>query len=217
MGLIPSHTSSILQKHVLDAIFSLQDLDADIMRQIFIFVPTKFWIRCVSTKLKAAIEQMPGLSIMLSEEGSHNATVDFFLRFCEPIVISKGKCNEDSVWTSALCGAIRRGLIVQRLVLPTETDEDTALRVAVQFQHGLVGHHANVGALEFGFTLDTVSLGPAIESVRQLSEAYMLTVHVVISCTVPTRRYPVENEIGYSICSMQRLDGLAEVRSLQLR
>jgi hypothetical protein len=196
---------------------SLQDLDTDIVRQILKLVPSKFAIRCVSTKLRAAVEQMPGLSIVLSEAGSQNATLEFFLRFSEPIVISKQNCNEGSPWIAGLCCAIQRGLIVQRLVLPTETNEDTALKVALGLKHRLAGHHANVGALEFGFALNTVSLGHEIESIRQLSEVYSLTVHVVISCSVPAPRYPLENEMGYSISSMQRLDGFAEVRSLQLR
>ena len=181
------------------------------------FVPSTFYIRCVSTKLKAAMEQIPGLSIVLSEKGLQNATLEFFLQFCEPIVILKRRCNEDSAWISAFCCAIRRGLVVQRLVLPTETEEDSALKVALRLKHSLAGHHANVGSLEFGFALDTVSLGPAVESVRQLSEAYLLKVHATILCTVPTPRYPTENEMGYSIGCMQRLDGFAEVRSLQLR
>ncbi len=198
-------------------IFSLQDLDKDILRQIFMFIPSKISIRCVSKKLKVTVEQNPGLSIVLSEEGSQNVKLDFFLRFCEPIVILKRKCSEDSAWISALCCAIRHGLMVQRIVLPTQTDDDTALKVALRLKHSLLGHHTNVGALEFGFAYDTVSLGPAIESVRQLAEAYLLTVHVVISCAVPVSRFPIENEMGYSISSIQRLEGVAEVRSLQLR
>ncbi len=200
-----------------ERIFSLQDLDPDIMRKILVLVTSKISLRCVSAKLKAAVEQIPGLSIVLSEVGSQSVTQDFFLLFNEPIVVVKRTCSESSVCLSQLCCAIRRGLIVQRLVLPTELAEDTALRVAMGLKHSLIGHHANVGALEFGFTLDTLSLGSALESIRALSEIYSLTVHAQIACAVPAPRHPTENEIGFSINSMQRLDGIAEVRSLQLR
>ncbi len=196
---------------------SLQDLDPDIMRKILELTSSKISIRCVSTKFKATVEKMPGFTVVLSEEGMQNVTREFFLRFNEPIVAMKRKCIESSTCLSELCSAIRGGLIVQRIALATDINDDTALEIALGLKNCLHGYHANVGALEFGFTVNTVSLGPAIESIRQLSETYLLTLHIAISCAVPAPRYPVENEIGFSIGSVQRLDGFAEVRSLRLR
>ena len=195
----------------------MQDLDSDVIRQFLILAPSKFSIRCVSTKLKAAMEQMPGLVIVLSEEGAQNATVDFFLKFREPIILLKRYCKECSQGISSLCSAIRLGLVLRRVVLPTDTDDNLALEMAFGFNKSLAEHRANIRELEFGFTSQSVSVRKVIESVRQLSECSLVKVHVAVLCTVPVPRYPMENEMGYTISSMQCLDGFAAVISLRLR
>jgi hypothetical protein len=94
----------------------LYDVPSDVLKAILRSHPI-LALRTVCKGLKNRIENFPGISICLSENGAQNVNPNFFLLFKGNITIGcKHGWNHKTGWFKAVLDAIQLGLIVERIV-----------------------------------------------------------------------------------------------------